>query len=123
MRHKMSTSNSKRHGFLWWSAFVIGLVYASLFTFVAIVGCSFYMVSPAWVGLLALTLFGSVAVAGKWKLVGGVLLIIECPSLIIWDTITLLSGFPMLHLPLLASGVLFLLSWREGRRPSKETGS
>jgi len=86
-------------------------------------GMLFYMISPAWVGLLALTLFGSVAVAWKWKLVGGVVLIVEGIYLIIWDTITIMSGIPMLHLSLLVAVILFILSWRKGRRPLKERGS
>ena len=120
----MGTSNSKRHGFLWWIVFISGLIYASLLTFSLLVDNWFawafglpevlHVVVP--VVVLAL-IFGSVAVAWKWKLISGIVLTVVGLFLIIWSTIAEPLAEPTFFLPLPVLGVLFILSWflRGGR--------
>jgi hypothetical protein len=87
---------------------------------------------------VGLVIIGSVVLAYKKPLIGGILLIIESlwpmailaasplfPSsealglAMLWGALTFIV--PIFCLPLLASGILFLLSWRERQRES--TGS
>ena len=75
--------------------------------------------------------FGNVVVARKWPLVGGVLLILEGSLLLVplvigfqlSASLPLLLSYGVVALPLLASGVLFLLSWREWRKSPKISDS
>ena len=71
-----------------------------------------------------------ILVACKWALVGGVLLILDSSLLATflfpghqwsgWNVLSVL--FFSIFLLLLASGVLFLLSWREGRKHGETSG-
>ncbi len=120
----MGTTNTKRRGRLWWTAFIIGLIYAVLLTFLMIgVGgdVAWELQLPELLPLLvAALILGSVALAWKWELISGILLIIEGLFLIIVFTIFQLWDYVWLFLPFPVVGVLFLLSWflswREWRR-------
>ena len=66
-----------------------------------------------YVAIPAVLLFGSLFVALKWTLIGGIIVISEGLFLTVWKT----SSVSMLFgLPLLASGFLFILSWRVGHK-------
>ncbi len=132
---------SPPRGCLWWTGFIVGLVYAGLLTIFMAIGGSWqayalrqqHVFIPDFLPLVtAALILGSVVVALKWELISGILLIIEGLFLVICFTIfagTIFGGNfcdAVLFLPLLASGILFILSWflswRAGWRPSKETG-
>ncbi len=113
-------------GGLWLTAFIIGLVYAGLLI-------SFMLAFGEWLAwelqlpellpvLVAALIFGSVALAWKWELISGVVLIVEGLFLVIWFTL-FTEEPPMFFLPLLASGILFILIWRKGRRASASSAS
>jgi len=101
---------------VWWVSFgiVLGID----------VGLDFLetLLHTALPGLIVLV---SIAIARKWEPVGGVLLIVE--GLIVSIAYSVIFGHcPQMNvvlviftmsLPLLASGVLFILSWRESRKP------
>lgn len=79
-----------------------------------------------WLIALAPVLFvsGSLFVASKWSLIGGVLLIVlgllPIIALMILGASILLLFVSLL---VLAPGVLFLLSWGEERKDAKEAGN
>lgn len=129
----ISTVKYHRRGYLWWSALISSLIGAGTAAFVMWFISAFAqgrITDPiGW--LFVLFPLCSVAIALKWRLVGGVLLILESSALIglfIMGVLSLVrtqsgSSFwwillvPLVGgLQLLASGVLFLLSWRAGRR-------
>lgn len=58
-------------------------------------------------------LFGSLIVALKWTLIGGIIVISEGLFLTV---LTLKTRLVLFGLLLLASGYLFILSWRVGRK-------
>lgn len=122
----MVTTNSSRPKWLRRAGLVVGLVAAGWWVFFGIAsgigeGLDFVgaLVHTALPGLIFLA---SVAVAWRWEPIGGVFLIVEglfvsvaysivfghCPLMTI--VLVLLT----MSLPLLASGVLFLLSPRKG---------
>jgi len=65
--------------------------------------------------MMSIIIFGAIAIAWKWELIGGILLIIIGMSGI---------NLPVFMFPLLASGIVFIISWREGRQfAEKATGT
>ena len=130
---EVSTANYHRRDYLRWSALITGLTGAGTVTFFVWFLGAFAQGRITrlidWLFVLGTGLFalGSMAIARKWPLIGGVLLIVEglVPiGLFVWAGIQsghvlgvlLFSLIP--GLPLLTSGVLYILAWREGRRPS-----
>lgn len=73
--------------------------------------------------VLGIPFLASVVVAWKWPLIGGILLIVEGLYWAVWRAVTipptpypfllplLVWGILPVSLPLLATGILFLLSW------------
>lgn len=61
----------------------------------------------------AVLLFSSIIAALRWTLIGGIIVISEGLFLTFWKTgsVSVLFG-----LPILASGILFILSWRVGHK-------
>ena len=118
----MSTGR-KRPGDLWEIAYFAGLVYAFLLGPAVLIAwvmehaeqadAFMYMVVPV------LITFVSIALASKWELISGVVLIVVSLFLMIVATVIEQHGVDlMLFLPLLAVGALFVLS---SRSPSYET--
>jgi hypothetical protein len=106
---------------------LIGLFTFTLYSYIfTALGAKSWLTIP-----LGLFVLGSLLIARKWPLIGGVLLLLVGSLPIGLLVIISQHGFTyswflfwlIPTLPLLASGILFLLSWREGRRPSKEMGS
>ena len=108
---------------------IVGLAGATeltLFIFATSEGRFSWFAAPTVV-ILVLPFLVSVAIAWKWSLIGGILLIIGSLFWPVWLLIrmppmttpmplpTLALGILPVSLPLLATGILFLLSW-EGRR-------
>jgi len=129
----MSTTNSRRRERLRGAGLILGIIEAVV---LGIFGLSLGSLAEAlsasmtltyWLIVLAPVLFvsGSLFVASKWPLIGGVLFIVFG----LLPTIALIGIFGtsilllFVSLLLLAPGVLFLLSWREGRKDAKEAGN
>ena len=126
----MSTANLKRRMRLRMTGLIIGFVGVSLCTYGLLAGVLFgpgnllsilgTVVAPG------LFLFGSLAIAWKWERIGSVLLILEGLVPIgfsLWligvfgsSSLTLGLRSFFIGLPLPVSGILLLLSWREGRK-------
>ena len=123
-------STPSTHGSLWSIAFILCLVYASLyFLFVVIMGTWLVypggLATPLLLGVVPpLAAFVSVVIARKWELISGVVLTSEFLFLIIWDFIAKrhLTAGTFFSLPFLVAGILFILSWfLSWRRLSKNT--
>ncbi len=143
---EVSTVKYHRRDYLRLSALITGLIGAGgvafSMWFISIFAGGRITRPIDWLFVLGIGLFvlGNVAVAGKWPLIGGVLLIVESlvpigyfvwanipygfnPFWVFFFLILLVLPYLIPGLSLLASGVLFILIWRKGQRPSKETGS
>ena len=149
---EVSTANYHRRDYLRWSALITGLTGAGTVTFFVWFLGAFAQGRITrlidWLFVLGTGLFalGGVAIAGKWPLIAGVMLIVEglvplgllvMGEIVVWGIMGDIMGdiqysfqfswvlllFLIPGLSLLASGVLFILIWRKGWRPSKETGS
>lgn len=126
----MSTTNSKRRKWLRLVGLILGIIGAGGLALIVWVVLAFSwgrIVEPIhWLYVLVsgLIIIGSVAVAWKWELIGGVALIVEgLPPIVIgtlWVTQYGLFALFLLvlpvGLPLLICGILFTLSWREGQK-------
>ncbi len=130
----MNTTNSKQRERLRLTATILGVIGVVADMALAFVSCLASFQSP-WSLELAYSLFSWLVhlavllVAGIWPFIGGVLLILDSSLLATFFFVTHslvgllgLGLFLTAYLPLLASGVLFLLSWREGRRHPKQAG-
>jgi len=118
------------HGVLWSIAFILCLVYASLyFIFILIFGTWLVYAGGLTTlvlvgGIPPLTAFLSAVIARKWELIGGVILAAVFLLLVIWDIVTEqhLAASTYFSLPFLLSGLFFILSWwLSSRRLSKKT--
>jgi hypothetical protein len=149
----MSTNYSERKKWLRRAGLIVGLVTAGI-TSVLIIGSIFIanavstsesLPSYVWIvtAIPALLLFGVVAVAWKWNLTGGILLVVVG----IWPLVSTLLTLPglleelnqmpeiaastvdieimrpfiiiggvIMTIPPVASGVLFILAWISGRK-------
>ena len=128
-------ANANRRKWLRRLGLILGLIWAGWFTFLFLVlfGIGIQGDFPyllvllgdwrSWwlVAVPGVISFGSVVIAWKWERIGGAILVILglvliC-SLVVFSIklILLAAGFP-----LLVSGVLFILSWREGRKKDEK---
>jgi hypothetical protein len=107
------------HGVIWWTAFIISLVYAFVFFFFMVVmgglGWVTYLLSASipdfFPILLTVLAFLSLILAWKWQLAGGILLIIFGLLLVIGLAIFQDFGFAVFYLPIPILGILFIISW------------
>ena len=128
----MATSINKRQKRLYRAGLIVGLAGAielTLFIFATSEG-RFSWYSVPTVILIVLPFLAMVAVAWKWPLIGGILLIAACLFWPVWRLTTIppmTQPMPLptlalvllpVSLPLLACGILFLLSWKAERSHS-----
>ena len=125
----MATTTNNRRKWLRRAGLIVGLVGAGGLTLfiLATTETLFTWYAVPTVLVLGLPFLAMVAVAWKWPLIGGILLIATGLFWTVWRAVTipptpypfllplLVWGILPVSLPLLASGILFLLSW-EGRR-------
>jgi len=126
----MSTTSSNRRKWLRRAGLIIGLVWAGWMTIVLLVMVESHLTAA----IIGIPLLACVAVAWRWGLAGGVILIIVglfsavqeimgLASIVIggaiFDPLEMMAGALFTAWPPLASGILLLLWWREGRRPPR----
>ena len=128
-----SVSAPDRRGLLWWIASTVCLVFAGLYTLAVLLSFGWVVQREGLTVVLVfgvipvLILFGSIALAWKWELISGVVLIAVYLFLIILDLIAKqYYADTRFYLPLLVAGIIFILSWflhwRNGRKhPEAET--
>lgn len=132
----MSVTNSRGQRWLNWSGLITGILGAgglTLFVYSVALDWMIRLPEPvAWLDITAcgLLLYGSVFVAWKRRGTGGIILIVSNAVVSAPHSILAMrmefGGLGMLffEMPastlLLVSGVLFLLSWREGRKLLKK---
>lgn len=122
--HEEEVKIKPPRGVLWWIAFIISLVYALLFFFVMVVMGGIwwleYLLSASIPDFLPVVLtvlaFGSVVVAWKWRLAGGILLVVIGLLLVVGLAIFVDSSFAVFFMPFPVLGILFVVSWRVARR-------
>ena len=113
-----------RRGLLWWIASTVCLVFAGLYTLAVLLSFGWAIQREGLTVVLVfgvipvLILFGSIALAWKWELISGVVLIAVYLFLIILDLIAKqYYSDTRFYLPLLVAGIIFILSWFLHWRP------
>ena len=127
--HEMDVIIKQPHGVIWWTAFIISLVYAFVFFFFMVVmgglGWVMYLLNasiPDFLPVLLTVLaFIFLILAWKWQLAGGILLTIIGLLLVIGLAIFQDFSFAAFYIPILVLGVLFIISGMVAQRyPMKE---
>jgi len=124
----MSITNSKKRKWLHRGGLITGLIGAGASTLMLLFWFGGAMLQArlcredwSFVALFPIHWVG-VTIAGKWPLIGAVVLIADTLLLVGLLLNTRLDYMSFIGVLLLASGILFLLSWREGRKASGNEG-